>query len=356
MSFSSIQNNCRDGILTVRKGEIYLAPTKMILFLLLSILCIPPTHAQEDDSKYRAVVFPESAIIRSLPSQDEGDFIASAYRSDVLEAVGINLDGTWFLVRRLGRMSNIGWMSRTVLDYDFMPETLPLLDAQTGAIGDFVLPDNIEATGFTLAEINLREQPNTGAPVITRIPFGIVLPVIQRQPNTNWFQVSYLGRVGWVDGNNLRGVEIIQIVVTDTGDPNVPQASTLVIPLSVQLDEIQQFRDYLSAQNTFANDLSSFWNEVYNFETMPCDAPPFVQDYLYTQNDERAFPELEYLVPRLDTATDFINAAIEPLYECGVKGTFLVIEAKNNATNAAIIYSSTLNAIANIEAQITANR
>lgn len=342
----------------IRRGRFANPPLRITIFLLL-ILCVMPTHAQEaDNDAYRVVVFPESVIVRSLPSQQEGDFIASAYRSDVFEAVGINLDGTWFLVRRPGRMSNLGWMSRTVLDYDFMPETLPIADTQTGATGDFVLTSDPGFAAFTLAEVNLRAQPFADERVITRAPFGVVLPIIQRDPVGSWFLVTYLGTTGWVNGINLRGVEfdVVETVSVASGLTVSPVDGTLIIPLSVQLDEIQEFRDYLTAQNNFAGQLATFWDDVFNFEIMPCEAPPFVQDYLYTQNDERAFPELEYLVPRLDAATDFINSAIDPLYECGVKSTPLVVEAKNAATNAGIIYSSTLQAINNIEADITANR
>jgi len=328
----------------------------MITLLMLAWVFILPAHAQEEDNPFRVSVDPESAVIRSLPSRSEGEFIASAFRSDVFEAVGINLDGTWFLVRRPGRVSNIGWMSRTVLDFDFMPETLPLADTQTGATGDFILTSDTGFSAFTLAEVNLRVQPRDGTQVITRAPFGVVLPILERDRLGDWFLVTYLGTTGWVNAINLRGITSFDAVPIASGLPEIPQATTFVIPLTVQLDEIQEFHDYLTTQNNFANELADFWDQVFNFEVMPCQPPEFVQNYLFTQDDERAFPELEFLVPRLDTATEFINASIDPLYECGVKSTPLVIEAKNNATNASIIYSATLSTIAGIEAEITANR
>jgi len=336
--------------LTLCNGGITLV---MLLLFLFSL----PTHAQDDDDDlYNVTVVPESAVIRALPSQEEGEFVASAFRSDVLEAVGINLDGTWFLVRRPGRMSNLGWISRTVIDYEFMPETLPLLDFETGETGNFDLTRDTGFSAFTLAEVNLREQPLSGTRVITRAPFGVVLPILERDQIGDWFLVSYLGTTGWVNSVNLRGIDDFEDVPIASGLPEIEVASTFVIPLSVQLEEIAEFRGYLNGQYAFATELANFWNEVLDFEVMPCEPPQFVTNYLFTQSDERAFPELEYLVPRLDTATEFINDAIEPLYDCGVIDTPSVIEAKNNASNAAIIYSSTLSSIDSIEATITANR
>lgn len=333
---------------------------KLIRFLfivIVGLLSLSSLSAQADEDAFRMTVDPDSAVIRAVPSLD-GDFVASAFRRDVLLAVGRNLDGTWFLVQRPSRMTTLGWISRTVVDYDFMLETLPLMDFTSGAIGDYILTQDTGFSAFTLAEVNLRVQPIDGETIITRAPFGVVLPILERDRQGAWFFVNYLGTNGWVNGINLRGVDVdnFEAIPISSNLPNIPTASTLIIPLTIQLSEIQEFRDYLTAQNSFAGQLADFWNQVLDFEVMPCQPPDFVNNYLYTRDDERAFPELEYLVPRLDTATEFVNDAIDAMYECGVKRTQIVLDAKNAALNAGIIYSATLASIDSIQTRITANR
>jgi hypothetical protein len=237
-----------------------------------------------------------------------------------------------------------------------MPEFLPLSDFATGAIGDYILTHDTGFSAFTLAEVNLRVQPIDGETIITRAPFGVVLPILERDRQGAWFLVNYLGTNGWVNAINLRSVHNFEAIPISSNLPNIPTASTLIIPLTIQLSEIQEFRDYLTAQNSFAGQLADFWSLVLDYEVMPCQPPDFVNNYLYSRDDERAFPELEYLVPRLDTATDFVNDAIDAMYECGVKRTQIVLDAKNAALNASIIYSATLTSISNIETSITANR
>ena len=328
---------------------------RVLLIVILTALSILSSYAQTTEQDFDLIVDPDSAVIRLLPTRD-AEFVASAFRSDRLEAIGRNLDGMWFLVRRPGRMNTLGWISRTVVDYDFRPEILPLLDFTTESTGDFVLSRDPGFSAFTLAEVNLRVQPLDGQVIITRAPFGVVLPILERDRLGDWYLVTYFGTTGWVNGINLRGVDNFKSIPVASGLPEIPVASTLIIPLDIQLSEIQEFRDYLIHQDQFATDLANFWDLVLGYEVMPCEPPPFVTNYLFTRDDERAFPELEYLVPRLDTAIEFVNSAIEPLYECGVKRTQLVLDAKNAATNARIIYSATLSAINNIEIEITANR
>lgn len=329
---------------------------KIILLLMIALLSGAVISAQDEEpDPYELIVDPESAVIRQLPSF-EAEFVASTFRSDVLEAVGRNLDGTWFEVRRPGRMSNLGWISRTVVDFDFMPETLPLTDFTTGSTGDFVQTRDTGFAAFTLAEVNLRVQPIDGQAIITRAPFGVVLPVLERDQIGTWFLVNYLGTTGWVNAANLRGVEDYSAIPIAGGLPEIPVASTFTIPLDIQLSEIQAFREYISAQNQFAEQVAGFWTLVMDYEVMPCEPPPFVTNYLYSQDQERAFPELEYLVPRLSTATEFINASIEPMYICGVKRPQVVLDAKNAALNASIIYEATLASLDIIEIEITKNR
>ncbi len=328
---------------------------RILMMLILAMLSVTLVFAQDNEVSLELTVEADSAVVRSLPTRS-ADFVASTFRSDMLEAIGRNLDGQWFFVRRPGRMNTLGWISRSVVDFDFKPETLPLTDFTTGSTGEFTLSYDTGFSAFTLAEVNLRIQPLDGVRVITRIPFGTVLPVLERDQIGSWFLVNYLGTTGWVNAIYLRGVDDYQAIPIAGGLPEVQTAATFIIPLDTQLSEIQEFRDYLNTQNSFAGQLADFWTLVLDYEVMPCEPPEFVNNYLYTRDDERAFPELEYLVPRLDAAIEFVNSAITPLYECGVKRTKIVLDAKNAALNASIIYDATLLSISNIETTITANR
>ena len=91
---------------------------------------------------------------------------------------------------------------------------------------------------------------------------------------------------------------------------------------------------------------------VFRGELMPCDAPGFEIPYPYTQNDVRELPEVARYAPRLGDALDYLNDAIEPLHQCGVIAADVVVKARNGATNARIIYSETLKALALTEEQI----
>ncbi len=329
-----------------------------IALLLTFLLCLVTqviVTAQSEDDSYQLIVDPDSVIIRAIPSLD-GEFVASAFRGDILEAVGRNLDGTWFLVQRPGRMSTLGWISRMVINYDFPPEALPLTDFTTGAVGEFELTRDPGFAAFTLAVVNLRVQPLDGEAVITQAPFGIVLPVLQRDRLGDWVLVDYLGITGWVNTDNLRGIEAFETIPIASNLPEIPVASALIIPLEIQLSEIEEFRAFLTAQNSFAEQIAAFWVLVYDYEVMPCEPPAFVTNYLYNDTDERAFPELEYLVPRLDAASVFLNASIDPMYICGAKRPQLILDAKNAALNASIIYEATLSSIANIQSEITGRR
>ena len=328
---------------------------RILLTFIIALLSLHAISAQTETNPFELSVDAESAVVRALPTR-EADFVASAFRSDTLEAIGRNLDGTWFFVRRPGRMNTLGWISRTVVDFDFKPESLPLTDFTTGSTGDFSISYDTGFSAFTLAEVNLRVQPLDGVTVITRAPFGVVLPILERDQIGSWFLVNYLGTTGWVNSINLRGIDDFKAVPIAGGLPEIQVASTFIIPLDMQVSEIQEFRDYLLAQNSFAEELANFWHLVLDYEVMPCVPPDFVSNYLYTRDDERAFPELEYLVPRLDAAIIFVNSAIEPVYECGVKRTQIVLDAKNAALNASIIYEATLSSINNIQTTITANR
>jgi hypothetical protein len=138
--------------------------------------------------------------------------------------------------------------------------------------------------------------------------------------------------------------------------PNLPTSDTVVLPIippEVQLEQLERLREYVTASRDLADYLAGFWWDVFNGEVMPCEAPPYVQAYPYTEQDVRELPELGRYVPRLDEGIAALNAAIDPLTICGAFNGEIVREARNNAINARLIFNSNLDVLDNLEDVIT---
>src|SRR5690349_23142803 len=101
---------------------------KKLLILFLLALAFGQVRAQTQTQKpndFHAVVQVDSAFARALPTE-EADAVASLFRDEPLEVVSRNLDGSWFEVKRPGRLTNLGWVFNKLIDWDFKPEALPL--------------------------------------------------------------------------------------------------------------------------------------------------------------------------------------------------------------------------------------
>jgi hypothetical protein len=57
-------------------------------------------------------------------------------------------------------------------------------------------------TGLTATvhagRLNMRQGPSTAYDIITKLPWGTVVPVIGRTADSNWLQVTYQGASGWI--------------------------------------------------------------------------------------------------------------------------------------------------------------
>ena len=73
---------------------------------------------------------------------------------------------------------------------------------------------------------------------------------------------------------------------------------------------------------------------------------------LTNRRDVRELPELQRYTPRLATAIDYLNKAIDPLTICGVLSPDLVGDARDDAINARIIFNATLDQLDNLEENI----
>jgi hypothetical protein len=312
----------------------------------LSLLIGGGVSAQR--SEFRAQVQFDSVYVRVLPAP-EAEPVASVFQDNLLDVIGRNLDGTWFEVRRPGRMNNLGWIFAKMVDYDFLPELLPMTDFTTGQTGPTTLSADPGFAAFIIDNVSMRSRPavRTGERVGV-IPHDSVVPILARNQDASWLYVDYLGYEGWISGYNARSSgNTFRVQEAPDLDPLEVIAVT-IIPPEVQLEQLNQLRDYVTASRDLALGLQGFWAQVYQGQIMPCDQPGFVQAYAYTAQDVQQLPELKRYVPRLETAIEALNGAIEPLTICGLFDPNVVLRAKNDAINAQVIFSANLDVLDNL--------
>jgi len=288
-----------------------------------------------------------SANIRAKPSFDSVE-IGSVFLDDPLEVVGRNADGLWFEVRRPGRRNNLGWIFNEMVDWEFQPELLPLTDSETGVVGT-----PIEDTGFTVFVLQnavMRDKPDRTGVRITTVPLLTTVPVIERNQDASWLKVNYLGQVGWIVGFVTRRPDNIMTAPLGQGLPPMPPR--FIIPPEIQLEQVERLRAYIIDSRDVATSLGYFWDTVAKGDTMPCQPPAFVTDYLVSDHDVQQLPELNRIVPRMTEAIDHINSSIDPLYTCGVLELRVVLTARADAINAGIILDNSLVQLANVESII----
>jgi len=314
---------------------------KPILCLLLALL-ITPLHvlwAQDDAQDFKAVVIVNSVFLHVEPSLQSSRG-ASAFEDQQLEVVGRNLDGTWFEVRRPGRLTNIGWIPAEYLDWEFSPEKLPLTNLTVGLEG----PDPLEVDpGFAVYLLSgaiLRNTPlRTGARVGPGVvPLFSVIPVLARNLDGSWLKVNYRGYVGWISAFTGRELPDVMDVPLAADAPTPETVNIVIIPPEIQLAQIQRLRDFIAPKRILADNLAGFWLMVERGEIMPCNPPESITAYQYTASDVRELPELQRYAPQLQEAVDYLNEALEPLQNCGVIGIREVQTAQAAAINARLLF------------------
>jgi hypothetical protein len=299
----------------------------------------------------------ESLIVRRLPTQ-ESEHVASLFDGEIVQAVSRNLDGSWFELRRLGRMNSLGWVLNDYLEWDFLPERLALGDISVDIIGPVPLREAPQYGVYLEEAPILREIPLRDGRRIMSLPYQIVVPVLARNQDAAWLQVNYFGFQGWIHRASIRerGDVDWNTLPVPPGTPLPDTIPVIIIPIELQQAQIDRLRAFVNDRRGLAAGLEAFWWGVYRGEIMPCNAPPEVIVYPYTEQDVRELPELGRYVPRLAEAVDFMEAAREPLLTCGIVSPTLTIDARNNAINAKLIFDATLQALENLEETIYANR
>lgn len=320
---------------------------------------VPPPqgvpHFSSGD-QFLAKVIPDSLHVHNLPAEADARS-ASLFEDEIVQVVSRNLDGSWFEVRRIGRLNTLGWVLNELIEWDFAPETLPLGEITVGVIGPKPLSE-IPQYGVFLEEAPiLRDLPLRIGNRILTIPPLIVIPVTGRNADSTWLQVNYFGYEGWINRGAIReraGINWDDLPVP-FGTPPPDTVPVIIIPMEIQQAQIDRLRTFIHERNAFAAGLEAFWWRVYRGEIMPCDAPPEVLDYPYTEADVRELPELTRYVPRLSTAIEYLQGAREPLLRCGIIAPAVTVDARNNAINARVIFDATLETLANLERTIQEN-
>src|SRR5262245_37450540 len=176
--------------------------TVLIFSLLMTVFMTAAAQDETTLPPYRIQVFVDSAFVRAAPSANAKP-VASIFEGNILEAVGRNLDGHWFEVRRPGRATNLGWVSDEFVSKNFTIELLPLTDSTTGMIGTEAVADTGYGV-FVQQESTLRDGPLLEAGRLSVVPYGVTVPVIERNADASWLHINYLGNVGWISGFNVR--------------------------------------------------------------------------------------------------------------------------------------------------------
>ncbi|MEO8606762.1 MAG: SH3 domain-containing protein [Chloroflexota bacterium] len=326
---------------------------KKLLILFILALAFGQAQAQKS-SDFHAVVQVDSAFARALPAE-EADPVASLFRDEPLEVVSRNLDGSWFEVKRPGRLTNLGWVFNKLIDWDFNPEELPLGDLSTGVTGPTPLLEAPTYGAYLLEGLALHPSPSRFSPVITTIPPLVTIPVLERNQNGTWLHVNYLGYDGWVIGYATRTPDVLAIPEA-TSLPPLETITVIVIPVEIQQEQIDRMRAYIIEKRDIAVVLESFWWDVFRGAVKPCEPPAAVVAYQYGDQDVQELPELGRLVPRVTDGINNINNSIEPLSRCGVLSPDVVGDARDDAINAKVILNAELERLAGIEKIVQSRR
>lgn len=326
---------------------------KRICLIFALAFFVSAVSAQETNFIVR--VQAESANVRIAPSVDAQPS-ASVFRDDRLQVVSRNLDGSWFEVRRIGRLTNLGWIFGKVIEWDFPVEELPLGDFVTGVVGPTPLTYRPEFAVTVLEGASLRNIPSRRGGFIRTIPPLITIPVLERNQDGSWLHINYLGYDGWIAGFTVRRTPNVMDIPEAAGLPPLETLPVVIIPVEIQQAQIDRLREFILARRELAYNLEIFWWAVFRGEVMPCDAPEAVTKYPYTAEDVRELPELQRYTPRLGTAIDYLNEAVAPFNNCGVTPPQTVIEARDGAINARVIFDATLDLVDILEKDIVQAR
>src|SRR5690606_28461420 len=120
-------------------------------------------------------------------------------------------------------------------------------------------------------------------------------------------QVNYRGYVGWISNLTYRQPPNVDALAVAPGLPPLPQVNVIIVPPEVQMAHVERLRAFVEASYSVADQLASLWYAVFTGQILPCEAPPFVTEYLYGAGDVQQLPELDRYVPRVNEAVRYLN-------------------------------------------------
>jgi hypothetical protein len=315
---------------------------------LIVIGVVSPALGQGDTPDFKMRVVVNSAFTHFAPSV-ESRRAASVFEDEILEAVGRNLDGTWFEVRRQGRFTNLGWLPANFAKWEFHPEDLPLTDLITGQIGPTALTTDPGFSIYMQFGAMLRSSPTRRASSLGSVPPFTTVPVLERNLDGTWVKVNYRGYVGWIItfvGRPIPNVMSIPLA-PDAPPPDTPPV--VIIPPEVQIAQIQRLREYVTPRYALSDGLVGFWLMVQRGEVMPCNPPESVTMYQYLRSDVRELPELDRYAPQLQEAVSYLNAALKPLQNCGIVSSKEAQAGYAASINARLLFVVILDQLGSLE-------
>lgn len=176
----------------------------------------------------RPILLPQSGYVttslnvnmRAQPSVDSR-LLYQVPPNEVMSVLGKNSAGDWYHVR-LGN-GETGWMSAELLNkfvgeikvvYDSTPQP-PQRYGSLGSLGKVISPQGG----------NLRQAPDTAFGVITTLPSGTEVELIERSPYSAWVKVRTNGLEGWLALITLETQSVISFLPVDYNVPLPPRAT-----------------------------------------------------------------------------------------------------------------------------------
>jgi uncharacterized protein YraI len=107
-----------------------------------------------------------------------------------------------------------------VVEY-FEAYQVAFLEYNFAAVSAPTVPPPTPITGATATVntslLNVRSAPNFAAPILTYVSFGQTFPVVGRNADTSWLQISANGVIGWVYIIYVQAYNIGGVPITDGG-------------------------------------------------------------------------------------------------------------------------------------------
>lgn len=128
---------------------------------------------------------------------------------------------------------------RIVIEYYENAETA-FIEYSLDPFTDTPVVDTTLGTGatatVTASRLNVREQPNVFAPILTKINRGETYAILGQNSTGNWIQLNVDGLIGWVNERYTDEFNYINVPVSDETFVDVPDVSGNVLTTTANLN------------------------------------------------------------------------------------------------------------------------